>query len=147
MSDDEIEKAVQEAAQFEAEDKARKEAIDTRNDADSMVFQTQKALDEVGDNISADEKAQVQADIDALKELVDSTDPENMTDAQVADIKAANEKLMQSAQNVFQKMYEQTQAAGAAGNMGAGAGPDMGAAGAAGDDNNDDVVDGDYREV
>lgn len=147
MSDDEIEKAVQEAAQFEAEDKARKEAIDTRNDADSMVFQTQKALDEVGDNISADEKAQVQADIDALKELVDSTDPENMTDAQVADIKAANEKLMQSAQNVFQKMYEQTQAAGAAGNMGAGAGPDMGAEGAAGDDNNDDVVDGDYREV
>lgn len=144
MSDDEIEKAVQEAAQFEAEDKARKEAIDTRNDADSMVFQTQKALDEVGDNISADEKAQVQADIDALKELVDSTDPENMTDAQVADIKAANEKLMQSAQNVFQKMYEQTQAAG---NMGAGAGPDMGAAGTAGDDNNDDVVDGDYREV
>jgi len=67
MSDDEIEKAVQEAAQFEAEDKARKEAVDTRNESDSLVFQTQKALDEVGDKISADEKAQVQADIDALK--------------------------------------------------------------------------------
>ncbi len=78
MSDDEIEKAVQEAAQFEAEDKARKEAVDTRNESDSLVFQTQKALDEVGDKISADEKAQVQADIDALKALVEKTDAENV---------------------------------------------------------------------
>ena len=80
MSDDEIEKAVQEAAQFEAEDKARKEAVDTRNESDSLVFQTQKALDEVGDKISADEKAQVQADIDALKALVEKTDAENVSE-------------------------------------------------------------------
>ena len=145
MSDDEIEKAVQEAAQFEAEDKARKEAIDTRNDADSMVFQTQKALDEVGDKISADEKAQVQADIDALKELVEKTDPDNMSESDVADLKAGNEKLMQSAQNVFQKMYESTQAAGGPDMGGMGAGPDMGAGAA--DDAGDDVVDGEYREV
>lgn len=146
MSDDEIEKAVQEAAQFESEDKARKEAIDTRNDADSMVFQTQKALDEVGDKVSADEKAQVQADIDALKELVEKTDPENMSEADVAELKAGNEKLMQSAQNVFQKMYEGAQAAGAGPDMGGmGAGPDMGAGAA--EDAGDDVVDGDYREV
>ena len=146
MSDDEIEKAVQEAAQFEAEDKARKEAVDTRNESDSLVFQTQKALDEVGDKISADEKAQVQADIDALKALVEKTDAENVSEADVAELKAANEKLMQSAQNVFQKMYEGAQAAGAGPDMGAGAGPDMGA-GAADNGADDDVVDGEYREV
>ncbi len=146
MSDDEIEKAVQEAAQFEAEDKARKEAVDTRNESDSLVFQTQKALDEVGDKISADEKAQVQADIDALKALVEKTDAENVSEADVAELKAANEKLMQSAQNVFQKMYEGAQAAGAGPDMGAGAGPNMGA-GAADNGADDDVVDGEYREV
>ncbi|MDE6568515.1 MAG: Hsp70 family protein, partial [Lachnospiraceae bacterium] len=147
MSDDEIDKAVKEAAQFEAEDKKRKEGIDARNDADSMVFQTQKALDEVGDKVSADEKAQVQADIDALKAVVDRTNPESMSDADVDELKAGTEKLMQSAQNVFQKMYESAQAAGGAGpDMGAGAGPDMGA-GMNSDAGNDDVVDGEYREV
>ena len=113
-----------------------------------------KALDEVGDKISADEKAQVQADIDALKALVEKTDAENVSEADVAELKAANEKLMQSAQNVFQKMYEGAQAAGAGPDMGAGAGPDMGAgagpnmgAGAADNGADDDVVDGEYREV
>ena len=145
MSDDEIDKAVKEAAQFEAEDKKRKEGIDARNDADSLVFQTQKALDEVGDKIGASEKEKVQADIDHLKELVEKSNPESMSDSEVDELKAAKEKLMESAQNVFQKMYESAQgAAGAGPDMGAGAGPDMGAqdAGAA-----DDVVDGDYREV
>ncbi len=139
MSDDDIEKAVREAAEFEAQDKKRKEAIDTRNDADSIVFQTEKALEEVGDKVSPDEKAQVQADIDALKALVEKSNPEDMSDAEVADIKAAKEKLMQSAQAVFAKMYEQ-QAQGAQG-----AGPDMGAGSA--EAPQDDVVDGDYREV
>ena len=147
MSDDEIDKAVKEAAQFEAEDKKRKEGIDARNDADSLVFQTQKALDEVGDKVDASEKEKVQADIDHLKELVEKSNPESMSDSEVDELKAAKEKLMESAQSVFQKMYESAQgAAGAAGpDMGAGAGPDMGAGqntGAA-----DDVVDGDYREV
>ena len=129
MSDDEIEKAVQEAAQFEAEDKKRKEGIDARNEADSLVFQTQKALDEVGDKVDASEKEKVQADIDKLKELVEKSNPESMTDAEISDINAAKEALMQSAQNVFQKMYEGAQAAGGAAgpDMGAGAGPDMGA--------------------
>ena len=139
MSDDDIEKAVREAAEFEAQDKKRKEAIDTRNDADSIVFQTEKALEEIGDKISPDEKAQVQADIDALKALVEKSNPEDMSDAEVADIKAAKEKLMQSAQAVYAKMYEQ-QAQGAQG-----AGPDMGAGSA--EAPQDDVVDGDYREV
>ncbi|MBP3543592.1 MAG: molecular chaperone DnaK [Lachnospiraceae bacterium] len=139
MSDDDIEKAVREAAEFEAQDKKRKEAIDTRNDADSIVFQTEKALEEIGDKLSPDEKTQVQADIDALKALVEKSNPEDMSDAEVADIKAAKEKLMQSAQAVYAKMYEQ-QAQGAQG-----AGPDMGAGSA--EAPQDDVVDGDYREV
>ena len=145
MSDEDIDKAVKEAAQFEAEDKKRKEAIDTRNEADSMVFQTQKALDEAGDKIDAADKANVEADLKALKDLVDNSDPNNMTEQQVADIKAAQEKLMTGAQSLFQKMYEQ--AGGAAG--AAGAGPDMGNAGSqqtsGGQD--DDIVDGDYKEV
>jgi len=144
MSDDDIEKAVREAAEFEAQDKKRKEAIDTRNDADSIVFQTQKALDEVGDKVSDDDRAKVQADLDALKDLVEKTNIDNMTDADVEAIKAAKETLMQSAQTVFSKMYEQQAAAGA----GAQAGPDMGAAdGGYTSAADDDVVDGDYREV
>ncbi|MCI6498533.1 molecular chaperone DnaK [Lachnospiraceae bacterium HCP1S3_C3] len=145
MSDEDIDKAVKEAAEYEAQDKKRKEAIDARNDADSMVFQTQKALDEAGDKLDANDKASVEADLNALKELVDNSNPEDMTEAQVADIKAAQEKLMQSAQTLFAKMYEQTQGAGAQG-----AGPDMsGMGGAAQNDtqSNDDVVDGDYKEV
>ena len=146
MSDEDIDKAVKEAAQFEAEDKKRKEGIDARNEADSMVFQTQKALDEAGDKVDAAEKEKVQADIDALKAVVEKTNPESMTDSEIDELKAGKEKLMESAQGVFQKMYEQAQAQGAAG-----AGPDMGAAGAgAANDANagaDDVVDGDYREV
>jgi len=146
MSDADIEKAVKEAAEFEAQDKKRKEAIDTRNDADAIVFQTEKALEEVGDKVDAADKSAVEADIAALKQLVENTNAEEMTDAQVAEIKAAKEKLMESAQKVFAKMYEQTQ--GANPNMG-GAGPDM--SGAAGDANytqpDDDVIDADYKEV
>ncbi|HBI63305.1 MAG TPA: molecular chaperone DnaK, partial [Lachnospiraceae bacterium] len=143
MSDEEIDKAVKEAAQFEAEDKARKEGIDARNDADNLVFQTQKALDEVGDKIDSSEKANVQADIDHLKELVEKTNPESISPDEVSQLNAAKEKLMQSAQNVFQKMYEGAQAGGPAPDMGGAAGPDMGSAA----DAADDVVDGDYREV
>ena len=145
MSDDDIEKAVKEAAEFEAQDKKRKEGIEARNEADSMVFQTQKALEEVGDKISGSDRDSVEADLNALKAVIDRTTPESMTDADVDEIKAAKDKLMNSAQTLFAKLYEQGQgAAGAAGpDMGAGAGPDMGNnSGAA-----DDVVDGDYREV
>ena len=149
MSDEDIDKAVKEAAEFEAQDKKRKEAIEVRNEADSMVFQTQKALDEAGDKLDANDKANVEADLNALKSLVESTDAENMTDAQVDEIKAAKEKLMTSAQNLFAKMYEATQGAGAAGagpDMGAGAGSDAGAQGGS-TPYGDDVVDGDYKEV
>ena len=142
MSDADIEKAVKEAAEFEAQDKKRKEAVDARNEADSIVFQTEKALNEVGDKVSADEKAKVQADIDALKAILAQSTPDTVTDAQVADIKAAKEKLMNSAQTVFSKMYEQAGAAYQNANQGASqAGPaPEGFAG-------DDVVDGDYKEI
>ncbi|MDO4279714.1 MAG: molecular chaperone DnaK [Lachnoclostridium edouardi] len=142
MSDDDIDKAVKEAAEYEAQDKKKKEAIDARNDADSMVFQTEKALEEVGDKISADDKANVEADLNALKEAINRAPIDQMTDAQVDDIKAGKEKLMASAQALFAKVYEQAQGA-----QGAGQGPDMGAGQQGGANYNDDVVDGDYKEV
>ena len=143
MSDEEIDKAVKEAAEFEAQDKARKEAIDARNEAESFVFQTEKALNDVGDKISADEKASVEADVAALKEILERTKDAELTADQVAEIKAAQEKLMTGAQALFTKMYEQMQGAN-------GAGPDMSNMGGAADqaaDNNDDIIDGDFREV
>ena len=150
MSDADIDKAVKEAAEFEAQDKKRKEAIDARNEADAMVFQTEKALKDVGDKLDASDKAAVEADVQALKDVLAKSTPETAADADVAEIKAAKEKLMESAQKLFTKMYEQAGAGAAGGpNPGAGAGPNPGAdAGPAPDGfQGDDVVDGDYKEV
>ena len=141
MSEADIDKAVKEAAEFEAQDKKRKEGIDTKNDADAMVFQTENALKEVGDKVDAADKAAVEADIASLKQLLENANGEELTDSQIADIKAGKEKLMESAQKVFAKMYEQTQGA-------AGTGPDMGGATAdSGSNPDDDVIDADYKEV
>ena len=151
MSDEEIDKAVKEAAAFEAQDKKRKEGIDAKNEAEAMVFQTEKALKEVGDKLDGADKEAVEADCKALKELLEKVNMEEMTDAQVAEIKAGKDKLTESAQKLFTKMYEQ--AGAAAGAAGTGAGPDMGAgagqqAGPAPEGfQGDDVVDGDYKEV
>ena len=150
MSDADIDKAVKEAAEFEAQDKKRKEAIDARNEADAMVFQTEKALKDVGDKLDASDKAAVEADVQALKDVLAKSTPETAADADVGEIKAAKEKLMESAQKLFTKMYEQAGAgAGAAGgpNPGAGAGPNPGAGPAPDGFQGDDVVDGDYKEV
>ena len=146
MSDSEIDKAVKEAAEFEAQDKKRKEGIDTRNNADSMVFQVENALKEAGDKIDANDKAAVETDLNALKDLLAQTANAELTDAQIADIKAAQEKMMESAQKLFAKMYEQTQQAGgqAGPNPGAGAGAAQGGNEAG---YGDDVVDADYKEV
>ena len=149
MSDEDIEKAIKEAQEYEAQDKKRKEAIDTKNDADSFVFQTEKALEEVGDKIDANDKAAMEADLQALKDiLAKHPDADNMSDSDVDEIKSAKEKLMESAQKLFAKVYENAQAAGA----GSSAGPDYTNASSSGsDDASDsagpDVVDGDYREV
>ncbi len=141
MSDADIDKAIKEAAEFEAQDKKKKEGIDARNDADSIVFQTEKALEEVGDKIAAADKSAVEADLNALKEAINRAPIDQMTDAQVEDIKAGKEKLLASAQALFAKVYEAAQQAQGA----QGAGPDMSGAGAAGA--NDDVIDGDFKEV
>ncbi len=109
MSDSDIDKAVKEAAEFEAQDKKRKEAIDARNDADAMVFQTEKAMEEAGDKIDASEKAAVQEKIDALKAVVDRTaNQTDISDADIDALKSGKEDLMNAAQKLFQKMYEQT---------------------------------------
>ena len=136
LSDDDIERAVKEAAEYEAQDKKRKEGIEARNEADALAFQTEKALNEVGDKLSDADKSAVQADLDSLKSTIESTDAENMTDLDVDKIKAAKDKLMESAQNLFAKLYEQN---GPGANAGTGTGtPDF---------SEGDVVDGNFTEV
>ena len=136
LGTDDIDRAVKEAAEYEAQDKKRKEGIEARNEADALAFQTEKALGEVGDKLSDSDKAGVKADLDSLRAAIDSTDAENMSDADVDKIKAAKDKLMESAQNLFSKLYEQN---GPGANAGTGAGtPDY---------SDGDVVDGDFTEV
>ena len=139
MSDSDIEKAVKEAAEFEAQDKKRKEAVDTRNEADSIVFQTEKSLEEVGDKIDPADKQTIEADLAALKELVEKAPVETITDEQVEEIKRAKEKLMDTAQKLFSKVYEQAQAAGAA--------PQQDGTTQEGNGGSDDVVDAEFKEV
>ncbi|WP_026524824.1 MULTISPECIES: molecular chaperone DnaK [unclassified Butyrivibrio] len=147
MSDEDIDKAIKEAAEYEAQDKKRKEGIDARNDADSFVFQTEKALNEVGDKIDASQKQTVEDDLKALKDTLEQTKDRELTDSEIDTLKSQKEKLMTDAQALFAKVYENAQGAAGA----AGAGPDMsGMGGAAQSTDNgsaDDVVDGDYREV
>ena len=143
MSKEDIDKAVNEAAQFEAADKEKKEAIEVRNGADSIVFQTKKALTDVGDKISDSEKAGVEADLKALEDVLSANPLESITKDGAEKIKAAQEKLMQSSQALFTKVYEQAQAAGAAG-AGAEAGGSANAGQSAGSGSADDnVLDGD----
>ncbi|MBQ4044884.1 MAG: molecular chaperone DnaK [Lachnospiraceae bacterium] len=139
MSDAEIEKAVKEAAEFEAQDKKRKEAVDARNDADSAVFQTEQAMKDAGDQLDAGSKATVEADIADLKKLLDETSNMEISEAQAQQLKSGREKLMEDAQQLFAKMYEKAQQAQQAGPQGGQSGPQGGA--------DDDVVDADYKEV
>lgn len=150
MSDSDIDKAVKEAAEYEAQDKKRKEAIDARNDADAMVFQTEKALNEVGDKISESEKQSLEEELKNVKDLLEKSKDREMTEDEVTELKAAQEKMMEKAQSLFSKMYEGMQ--GGAN----GAGPDMsGFAGEGADGGatqsesqpDDDIIDGDFREV
>ncbi|MBR3847916.1 MAG: molecular chaperone DnaK [Oscillospiraceae bacterium] len=128
LSKDDIDKAVKEAEQFAEEDKKRREEVDVRNSADQMVYQTEKTLGELGDKITEDEKAGVQAEVDKLKETLKGTDTEA--------IKAQTEALTKKFYEISEKLYQQAQAAQAAAG-------DAGAAGAA----DDNVVDADYTQV
>ena len=143
MSDEGIDKAVKEAAEYEAQDKKRKEGIDAKNDADAIVFQTEKAMEEAGAALDANDKAAVEADLKALKESIAKCGDE-LTDDQINELKAGKEKLMNSAQKLFEKLYQQQAAQQGQAGPQAGPGPQGGAQGSAPDD---DVVDGDYREV
>ncbi len=141
MSDEDIERAVKEAAQFEAEDRRRKEGVDARNEADSIVFQTEKALKEVGDKIDANSKATVEAEIAELKAVLERTkDQTDISDADIDALKSGKEKLMNDSQALFTQMYQNMQ--GAQGGNAGQAGNNSGTSGS-----DDDVVDGDYREV
>ena len=138
MSDEEIEKAVKDAAAYEEADKKRKEGVEVRNDADAIVFQTEKALNEVGDKLPEADKKQVEDDLKALKDIIADTDIDNLSDYDVEKLKAGRETLMKSAQNLFAKLYEQN---GPGANAGTGTGtPDFG-------NDDDNVVDGDFKEV
>ena len=150
MSDEDINKAVREAAEFEAQDRKRKEGVDARNDADSAVFQIEKALQDAGDKLNPDEKANVEADLNSLKQLLENTNPDDMTDSQIADLKAGRERLMNSTQTLFTKMYENMNQGGGNDNNGGGytgGGNSGGYTGGSNNGGDDDVVDADYTEV
>ena len=136
LSDDDIERAMKEAAEYEEQDKKRKEGVEVRNDADAIVFQTEKALQEVGDKLSGDDKKKVEDDLASLKTILEGTDIENLSEYDIEKLKAGKETLMESAQHLFEKLYEQN---GPGANAGTGAGtPNF---------SDDDIVDGDFKEV
>jgi len=136
LSDDDIERAMKEAKEYEEQDKKRKEGVEVRNDADAMVFQTEKALQEVGDKLPEDDKKKVEEELNSLKTIIEGTDIENLSDYDIEKLKAGKESLMTSAQQLFEKLYEQS---GPGANAGTGAGtPDFG---------DGEVVDGDFTEV
>ncbi len=141
MSKEDIEKAVNEAAQFEAADKEKKEAIEVRNGADSIVFQTKKALEDVGAQISDSDKSQVEADLKALEDVLAANPLEGITKEGAERIKAAQETLMKSSQALFAKVYEQAQASQGAAQQAEGSAPQQDSA------SDDNVVDGDFKEV
>ena len=134
MSEADIDKAVKEAEQHAAEDKKQKDIIEARNNADSTAYQAEQQLKDLGDQVSADDKAKVEAAIADLKEKAQGDDPEV--------IRAAIDKVNEALYPIAQKMYEQAQAQQQA--AGAQAGPDAGAAGQGGDD---DVEEASYEDV
>ena len=128
LSQEDIDKAVREAEQFAAEDKARKEEVDTHNNAEHIIYQTEKTLGELGDKISADEKASIEAAVEKLKEVNKGTD--------VAAIKAATEEVQQAFYKVSEKLYQNAAPQG-----------DPNCAGDCGSCGTDGVVDADYETV
>lgn len=130
MSKEDIDKAVKEAEQFANEDKKQREATDVRNNADQLVYQTEKTLGELGDKITADEKNEIQGKVNELKELLKGTD--------IDAIKAKQEEVQQAFYKVSEKLYQAAQQAQQA---------QPGAAGNAGMPNDDNVVDADFTEA
>ena len=134
LSDAEINKAVEEAERFAAEDKKRKEDVEARNQADSLVYQTEKTVKELGDKIDEADKARIHAEIENVKNALAGTDAEA--------IKAATEKLTEVSYDVFGKVYQQQGA-----QPGADAGFNAGSANGSANTGNDGAVDADYEVV
>ncbi len=131
LSDEEIDRAVKEAEQYAEQDAKRKEAVDTKNQADSLVFQTEKLIKDLGDKISAEDKARIEGEVENLKKVNDNLTAENMSDTDVATLKTACESLSNVVQEFSTKLYEAAQAAGVDPNA------QQGTAGG-----NDDIIDG-----
>ncbi|MCL2462455.1 MAG: molecular chaperone DnaK, partial [Defluviitaleaceae bacterium] len=145
LTDDEIDRAVQEAAQYAESDRKRKDAIDAKNEADSLIWQTEKLLSDLGDKISESDKSDMQAQMGQLKTLADGMQVETMSDSDVATLKSATEGYMKKLNEFSTKLYQNAQGAGQAGpDMG----QNMGGQGYGGQQYGgaDDVVDGDYTE-
>ncbi len=134
LSDDDIEKAVKEAEQFAAEDKKRKEEVDVRNNADNMVYQTEKTLGEIGDKVDAAEKSAIQAEVDKLKELLKASPID------VEAVKAQTEAVSQKFYAVSEKLYAAAQQAQQAQQA-------QGGTDGAQQQSGDNVVDAEYTEV
>lgn len=111
LSEEEIDRAVKEAEQFAEQDKKRKEAIDAKNEADSLIFQTEKTLGELEGKLGDDEKAAVEGALNSLKDTVKDLQPETMTETDVANVKSATEALTQEFYKISEKLYQQAQAA------------------------------------
>ncbi len=134
LSEEEIDRAVKEAEQFAEADRKRKEAIDAKNEADSLIFQTEKALGELEGKLDEGEKSAVEGELNKLKDLVKDMNAETMTETDVANVKAATEALTQEFYKISEKLYQQAQAA-----QGGDAPQDGGSDG--------DVVDGEGKEL
>ena len=146
MSKDDIDKAVKEAKEYEAQDKERKEAVDTRNQVDSMVMQTKKTLEEQGANIDAGIKEKIESAVKDLEETLNKYPIETITKDQAEELKKKQEELMKISEELYKKAYEEEmkkqQAAGGAAPNG-----DAANAGTNGEAATGDVVDGDFKEV
>ncbi|NLK21541.1 MAG: molecular chaperone DnaK [Epulopiscium sp.] len=138
LNDDEIEKAVKEAEQYAEQDKKRKEAIDTKNEAESMVFQTEKTLKELGDKVEAPDKEKVESELKKLKDMLEKSNVEDMSDKEVEELKKAKEDLTNAFYEISAKLYQQQAPEGESA-------PSPGSPGTAGADDN--VVDADYKEL
>lgn len=149
LSDAEIDKAVKEAEQFAAEDKKRKEGIDALNEADAMVFQTEKSLEELGDKVQASDKSAIETELSKLKAMVDKNkNNPNLSDAEVSELKSQTEALTKALNEMATKMYQQSGGAQGGPQGGSDQGSDFNHnSNAGGKGPDDDVVDADFKEV
>ena len=121
LSDEEIDKAVKEAEQYAEQDKKRKEAVDVKNEADSLIFQTKKLIDELGDKINEADKAKINAQVENLEKVNEGLQAETMSETDVTTLKNACEDLNKTVQEFSTQMYQQAQQAGAQGGANPGA--------------------------